>query len=448
MAAWPVDRAEANPSSFGEYFWCACHGDIKSDMEDVALESLWEDLLETTGNGFDNLSMDPIRQQGGRAVKFAGDALGAASGGLLGARSSSDDFAADEAEAALAGEGLGAPRREASGKSPRMSAKVLGWLLTPPDAARKRASAAENGRERAPSRDEVAMADFAGNTVVGTGTFSTVILVKKVADPHRGREFAIKRIPRTSPAVEKRARKEREVLSLCRGSPFTIHCRFAFHDGGFRYIATDYYRGGNIEDQLSISKRGCFAEKRAMFHGVEILLAIKHMHEQGVCHRDLKLNNVLMGADGHVVVADMGFAKSDVRFCEERLTTFCGTIECVAPELLRGQPYGFMVDWWAFGILLFQMIVGKTPFHHASPRQMFSWILKSPPPTTQKATSPAALATITQLLRKEANTRLGYGAAGGADVMASPMFHGVSFSKMAIKAIPVPFKPRAPRDSA
>ena len=166
------------------------------------------------------------------------------------------------------------------------------------------------------------------------------------------------------------------------------------------------------------------------------------MHEQGVCHRDVKLENMLMQSDGHVVVADMGFAKTKVEFCEETLRTFCGTVECVAPELLRGQPYGFMVDWWAFGILLFQMVVGKTPFHHENPRQMFSWILKSPPPTNEKRTSKALLATVTQLLRKEAKTRLGYGKAGAADVMASPLFHGLSFSKMAIKGIEPPFKPK------
>ena len=197
-----------------------------------------------------------------------------------------------------------------------------------------------------------------------------------------------------------------------------------------------------LEDQLSCAKNRCFAEKRARYHGVEILLAIKHMHEQGVCHRDVKLENMLMQSDGHVVVADMGFAKTKVAFCEERLRTFCGTVECVAPELLRGQPYGFMVDWWAFGILLFQMVVGKTPFHHENPRQMFSWILKSPPPTNEKRTSKALLATVTQLLRKEAKTRLGYGKAGAADVMASPLFHGLSFSKMAIKGIEPPFKPK------
>jgi hypothetical protein len=92
--------------------------------------------------------------------------------------------------------------------------------------------------------------------------------------------------------------------------------------------------------------------------------------------------------------------------------------------------------------LISTQVVGKTPFHHENPRQMFSWILKSPPPTNEKRTSKALLATVTQLLRKEAKTRLGYGKAGAADVMASPLFHGLSFSKMAIKGIEPPFKPK------
>ena len=191
-----------------------------------------------------------------------------------------------------------------------------------------------------------------------------VHLARKIAEPHRGRLFAIKRMDKSGANVEARAKKERQVLSLCRGSPFTLHCRFAFQDESSRYIVTDYYAGGSLEDQLSCAKNRCFAEKRARYHGVEILLAIKHMHEQGVCHRDVKLENMLMQSDGHVVVADMGFAKTKVEFCEETLRTFCGTVECVAPELLRGQPYGFMVDWWAFGILLFQMVVGCVQINH------------------------------------------------------------------------------------
>ena len=67
---------------------------------------------------------------------------------------------------------------------------------------------------------------------------------------------------------------------------------------------------------------------------------------------DLKLSNVFMARDGHVVVGDFGFAKTGVGFDDYSLRTFCGTVECLAPELLRGATYGFPVDWWAFGVAL------------------------------------------------------------------------------------------------
>ena len=92
-----------------------------------------------------------------------------------------------------------------------------------------------------------------------------------------------------------------------------------------------------------------------------------------------------------------------------------------------------------------QPVRGKKPrpFHHENPRQMFSWILKSPPPTNAPgADSTSALATITALLRKDARGRLGSGRAGPADVMASPFFHGVSFSAANSRSEPVPFTPR------
>ena len=434
------DLAVAPKGGIAEYLWCACHNDIKSDMEDVELENLWEDVLTQTGKM--GLSMDPFYRedwqeslpdlQVAKSLEHAYQSTAGAMSPRSSPASPSDRKGADAAEGG---------ERKSPGGTPRLSLRIKSWLLTPPNIANKKKAAGDDKGER--PADAISIDMFALSKVVGKGAFSTVYLARKVEEPHRNRLFAIKKIGRDGgPNLEVRARKERNVLSLCRGSPFTLHCRFAFMDATARYIVTDYYPGGCLEDQLGFTKTGAFSEKRARFHGVELLLAIKHMHEQGVCHRDIKLSNMLMAGDGHVVVGDMGFAKTKVNFTEEKLKTFCGTIECVAPELLRGQPYGFMVDWWAFGILLFQMVVGKTPFHHENPRQMFSWILKSPPPTNEKRTSKELLATVTQLLRKEAKTRLGYGKAGAADVMASPLFHGVSFSKMAIKGISPPFKPK------
>ena len=421
----PAPTIAAQPQGIGQYLWCACHGDVQSDMEDVELESLWEEVLTKTGA---SAVMDPFYRDDWHETFEAFDV----SKGL--------DDAYASASGAMSPRDAPPPpddNRRSPGGTPRMSVRFKNFFLAAPNAAAKKAERDEKRKE-----DAITIDMFDCSAEIGRGAFSTVHLARKIAEPHRGRLFAIKRMDKSGANVEARAKKERQVLSLCRGSPFTLHCRFAFQDESSRYIVTDYYAGGSLEDQLSCAKNRCFAEKRARYHGVEILLAIKHMHEQGVCHRDVKLENMLMQSDGHVVVADMGFAKTKVEFCEEKLRTFCGTVECVAPELLRGQPYGFMVDWWAFGILLFQMVVGKTPFHHENPRQMFSWILKSPPPTNEKRTSKALLATVTQLLRKEAKTRLGYGKAGAADVMASPLFHGLSFSKMAIKGIEPPFKPK------
>lgn len=124
MAAWGTDGTKpAAAGSIGDMFWCACHGDVKSDMEDVELESLWEDLLATTGNGFDDLSLDPIRKAMPRYSTIAkapgrlADAALEASAGLLGARASSDDFSEEPPEAEDA-------RREPSAKSPRMSTRI------------------------------------------------------------------------------------------------------------------------------------------------------------------------------------------------------------------------------------------------------------------------------------------------------------------------------------
>ncbi|KAJ8603271.1 hypothetical protein CTAYLR_006950, partial [Chrysophaeum taylorii] len=283
----------------------------------------------------------------------------------------------------------------------------------------------------------VSIDDFEIGECVGRGSYSLVVVAVKRTEPHRGRVFAVKMIEKVDANVERRARKERIIMARLRHCAFTLHCRYGFQDQETRYIATDFYAGGSLETQLE--REGCFARERAVFHAAEILLALRHMHANTICHRDIKLSNVLVDARGHVVVGDFGFARTEIEPGRASMRTFCGTIEYLAPEVLRGDAYGLEVDWWAFGVVIYQMLCGRTPFYHPSPRQMFAWILRAPPPADDERCPVEALLTVGDLLVKRAKDRRGYGDKGADSVMKTPLFARVDFPKLEAKLIDPPF---------
>ncbi|KAJ8371143.1 hypothetical protein SKAU_G00111710, partial [Synaphobranchus kaupii] len=93
----------------------------------------------------------------------------------------------------------------------------------------------------------------------------------------------------------------------------------------------------------------------------EICIALNFLHEKGIIYRDLKLDNVLLEQEGHIKLTDYGMCKEGIR-PGDTTSTFCGTPNYIAPEILRGEDYGFSVDWWALGVLMFEMMAGRSPF--------------------------------------------------------------------------------------
>lgn len=119
-----------------------------------------------------------------------------------------------------------------------------------------------------------------------------------------------------------------------------------------------FIEGGELYKILKKQKR--FKEILVKFYIAQIILALGYVHDKGYIHRDLKLENMLLQSDGYLKLIDFGLAKKLDR--NDVADTVCGTCEYMAPEILKEEGYTKNVDWWAVGILIYEMLIGKTPF--------------------------------------------------------------------------------------
>ena len=165
----------------------------------------------------------------------------------------------------------------------------------------------------------------------------------------------------------------------------------------------EYICGGELFSRLR--KDGRFANDVALFYACEIALSLQYLHRMNIVYRDLKPENLLIDKEGHIKITDFGFAK---QLTNDRTYTLCGTPEYLAPEIIKGSKvgYGKSVDWWALGILIFEMLSGYPPFYDNEPigiyKKIVAGIIEFPRFFDVKAKD-----VIRKLLNPDLNYRLG-----------------------------------------
>lgn len=289
---------------------------------------------------------------------------------------------------------------------------------------------------------KLSVEDFDLLKVIGKGAFGKVMLVRKKVPDGTGNPnaiYAMKVLKKAAVFAKNQVEHTKSERRILRDidHPFVVRLRYAFQSEDKLYLVMDYYNGGSLFFHLRKARK--FSEKRARFYAAQLLLSMAHLHDLNIAYRDLKLENILMDERGFIALTDFGLSKENVDV-PDGAKTFCGTAEYIAPELLKGLPYGKAVDWWGFGTLLYEMMTGQTPFFDRNRKRMFHNILHRDVVFTS-AFSEEAKDLLTSLLRRDPAKRLGSGPSGAQEIMDHPFFASIDFDKLLKREVEPPFKP-------
>ncbi|XP_071742996.1 putative protein kinase C delta type homolog isoform X3 [Lepeophtheirus salmonis] len=281
--------------------------------------------------------------------------------------------------------------------------------------------------------------DYAFRKVLGKGSFGKVILAELKEAP--GAYYAIKCLKKDVVLEDddiECTMIERKVLALGCKHPFLCHLFCTFQTNSHLFFVMEYLNGGDL--MFHIQQTGRFETDRARFYAAEIVLALKFMHRKGIVYRDLKLDNLLLDHEGHIRIADFGMCKLQI-YLDRTTDTFCGTPDYMAPEIIKGLKYTYSVDWWSFGVLLYEMLIGQSPFNGCDEDELF-WSICNEQAYFPRFLSREAKHILQLLFEKDPSKRLGEINETQLDICEQPFFRSINFEQLERKEVVPPFKPK------
>lgn len=280
---------------------------------------------------------------------------------------------------------------------------------------------------------KVTLKDFDILKVIGRGSFGKVMKVRRKGTQEI---YACKALRKDVILREKMVQntKAEKTILQCMNHPYIVKLHYAFQTKERLYLILDLLAGGELFFHLK--EAGTFDLERSRLYAAEIASALTHLHSQDIVYRDLKPENIVLDLEGHAILTDFGLAKTAIP-AKQQTYTFCGTPEYIAPEILKGIGHSKPVDWWALGVLLFEMLVGLPPFYSENVNEMYEMILSKEPDLSDPALTPACKDLLLKLLEKEPNKRL----SDGNQILRHSFFSPIDLDKLMKREIKPTFVP-------
>lgn len=282
------------------------------------------------------------------------------------------------------------------------------------------------------SANHKSLSDFSVVGKLGQGGFGRVYKAKdRFSDTHIALKIMKKSEVMSSAIATRQTADERLIHELSRGHPYVLQMSHAFETTQRLYLATELCSAGNLHELMEYGEKP-LKEEEARLVTAEVILALEYLHGLGIIYRDLKPENVLIGNDGHIRLADFGLSKiagKSESGAVNKTNSFCGTSDFMAPEMLRNISYNGSVDMWALGVFIFNIVSGETPFEGSETEDTYSRILHEElyeaPPSTSFVTD-----LLYNLLNKSPAERLGAGPHGWSDIKNHAWFASVNWEEL------------------
>ena len=278
------------------------------------------------------------------------------------------------------------------------------------------------------------LSDLSSKATLGCGAFGRVKLCHHVA---KDTYYALKCQAKTAiveSGLQEHVLNEMKIMRSI-DHPFIARLYLALQDDKYIYFVLELLQGGELFTYLR--NKGKLSEQSARFYSAIVVHAFATLHSKKIAYRDLKPENLVMDSKGYVKLVDFGLAKQLV---VGKTWTLCGTPDYLAPEIILNEGHDFAVDYWALGVLIFEMVVGQPPFYAEDPMEVYEKILTGNPVMPSFFTRNLS-DLVKKLLRSQQSKRLGNTRGGTSAVIKHKWFSSFDWASLENRDMKPPYEP-------